>query len=59
MGRRTYTVLDELPDEARDEGWHRMVATSTTVFSRTLGSVGWPGATLCADDAVAAVRDLK
>ncbi|PRX50173.1 dihydrofolate reductase [Prauserella shujinwangii] len=59
MGRRTYTVLDELPAEARDAGWHRMVTTPTVVFSRTLTSVGWPGATLCANDAVDEVRTLK
>lgn len=59
MGRRTYTALNELPEEVRDAGWHRMVTTTTIVFSRTLTSVDWPGATLCANDAIDEVRDLK
>lgn len=59
MGRRTYELLDGIPEAARDEGWHRMVAAPTVVFSRTLTSVGWPGATLCATDAVEEVRALK
>lgn len=59
MGRKTYEALNGLPAEARDEGWDRMAATPTTVFSRTLRHVEWPGATLCADDAVAEVGRLK
>jgi dihydrofolate reductase len=59
MGRRTYAVLNELPDEARDSGWHRMVTAPTIVFSRTLAAVDWPGATLCANDATDEVRHLK
>ena len=59
MGRRTYRMLNDLPDEARDEGWDRMVTAPTIVFSRTLTSVDWPGATLCARDATDEVRDLK
>jgi dihydrofolate reductase len=59
MGRRTYTTLNELPEEVQDEGWQRMVTTPTVVFSRTLASVDWPGATLCRRDAVDEVRTLK
>ena len=59
MGRRTYTVLNELPDEAKDASWERMITVPTTVFSRTLTTVDWPGATLCADDAVDEIRRLK
>ena len=59
MGRRTYTMLNELPNEARDDGWERMVNAPTTVFSRTLDTVEWPGATLCADDAIDEVRRLR
>jgi dihydrofolate reductase len=59
MGRRTYTALNELPEEVRDKGWQRMVTTPTIVFSRTLASVDWPGATLCPDDAIDEVRKLK
>jgi dihydrofolate reductase len=59
IGRRTYTALNELPVPARDEGWQRMITTPTTVFSRTLTSVDWPGATLSANDAADEVRKLK
>lgn len=59
MGRKTYAALNGLPDEAKDAGWQRMITTPTTVFSRTLDTVDWPGATLCAADAVAEVRRLK
>jgi dihydrofolate reductase len=59
MGRRTYTMLNAVPEEARDEGWRRMVTAPTIVFSRTLASVEWPGATLCANDATDEVRTLK
>ena len=59
MGRRTYTMLDGIPEEARDEGWHRMVTAPTIVFSRTLTSVQWPGATVCANEAIDEVRGLK
>lgn len=59
IGRRTYTALNELPDEARDAGWQRMITARTIVFSRTLTAVDWPGATLCANDAVDEVRRLK
>jgi dihydrofolate reductase len=59
MGRKTYTALSDLPDEVKDAGWQRMVTTPTIVFSRTLTAVDWPGATLCAADAVDEVRRLK
>ncbi|WP_034269419.1 dihydrofolate reductase family protein [Haloechinothrix halophila] len=59
MGRRTYTMLDSLPEEARDDGWHRMAATPTIVFSRTLRSVAWPGASVCANDVSDEVEKLK
>jgi dihydrofolate reductase len=59
MGRKTYEALNGLPEEVRDDGWQGMITTPTTVFSRTLGGVDWPGATLCADDAIGAVRTLK
>jgi dihydrofolate reductase len=59
MGRRTYAMLSDLSEEARDDGWQRMVTTPTVVFSRTLTSVEWPGATLCKNDAVDEVRELK
>ena len=58
-GPADLTMLNELPNEARDDGWERMVNAPTTVFSRTLDTVEWPGATLCADDAIDEVRRLR
>jgi dihydrofolate reductase len=59
MGRRTYEALDALPQEARDEGYVRMTEARTVVFSRTLESVAWPGATLVRDDVRDALPRLK
>jgi dihydrofolate reductase len=59
MGRRTYEALDSVPDEARDEGYLRMTRLPVTVFSRTLSSVDWPGASVESRDLVESVRQLK
>ena len=59
MGRRTYSLLSSLPEEARDESWHRMAEAPTVVFSRTLESVSWPGATLNSNDVVDEIPALK
>lgn len=59
MGRRTYEALAEVPAEARDEGYERMTRLPTTVFSRTLESTEWPGATVERRDAVTVVRERK
>src|ERR687893_605978 len=59
MGRRTYSALAALPEEARDEGWHRMAQTHTVVFSRTLQEVSWPRATINSNDVVDEVLKMK
>src|SRR6195952_1910191 len=59
MGRRTYSLLSSLPEEARDESWHWMAEAPTVVFSRTLESVSWPGATLNSNDVVDEIPALK
>lgn len=59
MGRKTYEVLAGLPEELRDESWERMSTRPTVVFSRTLKSVEWSGARLCANDALAEITKLK
>ncbi len=59
LGRRTYRLLDSIPEEARDDEGPRMTATPTIVFSRTLDSVTWPKATVCANDVTDEVRTLK
>ena len=59
MGRRTYSLLSDLPEEARDESWHRMAQAPTVVFSRTLEHASWPGATINGHDVVAEMPALK
>lgn len=59
LGRRTYVLLNSLPEEVRDDGWRRLSTEPSTVFSRTLDEVEWPGAVLCADDVVDEVARLK
>lgn len=59
MGRKTYSLLSSLPPEARDESWYRMADAPTVVFSRTLQSASWPGATINGNDVVDEVPALK
>jgi dihydrofolate reductase len=59
MGRRTYALLSSLPEPARDESWYRMAQAPTVVFSRTLESASWPGATINDRDVVDEVPALK
>jgi dihydrofolate reductase len=58
MGRKTYVALAALPEPGHDDGSPSLVATPTTVFSRTLQAVSWPHATI-SDDLVGTVRRLK
>lgn len=58
MGRVTYELLNELPEEAKDVEWEKMVHRETVVFSRTLSTVDWPNARI-SDDPVGEVRRLK
>ncbi|GAA2285271.1 dihydrofolate reductase family protein [Glycomyces scopariae] len=59
LGRLTYEALDSVPGEARDEAYETMTRLPTTVFSRTLTSVDWPGARIESGDLAASVRALK
>jgi dihydrofolate reductase len=59
MGRLTYAALAGLPDQHRDEGYYRMAALPTTVFSRTLATADWPNATIESRDVTETVRELK
>ena len=59
IGRKTYEMLNELPAEARDEGWHTMATTPGWLFSRTLKATDWPGLKIVRDDLVSFVRELK
>jgi dihydrofolate reductase len=59
MGRRTYEVLAELPEEARDEGWDEMVRMDKVVFSRTLRETTWPNTRICGDDLATEITKMK
>ncbi|MFD1718279.1 dihydrofolate reductase family protein [Georgenia deserti] len=59
MGRRTYEILASLPEEHRDEDYHRTTALPITVFSRTLTSVAWPKTSVEGRDLVGRVHELK
>jgi dihydrofolate reductase len=58
MGRKTYEVLSDLPDEAKDEEWEKMTQQDTVVFSRTLTTVEWPNARV-SDSLVVETKRLK
>lgn len=59
VGRKTYDMLNSLPDEARDEGWKTMAETPGWLFSHDLEKTDWPGLTIVRDDMVDFVRELK
>lgn len=59
LGRRTYEVLAGLPEEVRDEGWHRLTRLPKVVFSKTLTSVSWPNTRICKGDLVDEVQAMK
>lgn len=59
MGRRTYEVLAGLPEHARDDSYRAMTMKATTVFSRSITSIAWPGATVESRDVVDRVVELK
>src|SRR5689334_20225221 len=59
LERRPYEMLNALPEEQRDEGWHRMAATPGWLVSRSLRDVDWPGLEVVGDDLAGFVRGLK
>lgn len=59
MGRRTYEYFAPAWPQATGPYADRVNAIPKHVFSRTLESVGWTGATLVRDDVVRSVRELK
>lgn len=59
IGRKTYRLMNDLPDEAKDEGWQEIADHPGYLFSRKLKTVEWPGLQLVNSDMVAFVRKLK
>lgn len=58
-GRKTYELMNSLPEEARDEGWRKTAEQPGYLFSRTIKTCEWPGLELVDDDMVEFVRKLK
>jgi dihydrofolate reductase len=59
MGRKTYELLNDLPEDAQDDGWRRTTEQPGYLFSKTLKKVAWPGLELVSEDMVEFVRKLK
>jgi dihydrofolate reductase len=59
MGRKTYEMLNNVPQEARDEAWRKMIEAPGFLFSRTLDKADWPGLEIVGDGMTGFVRDLK
>jgi dihydrofolate reductase len=59
IGRKTYDMLNALPEQARDDGWRRMTRQAGFLFSRTLDACDWPGLALVHEDVTEHVRELK
>jgi dihydrofolate reductase len=59
MGRKTYEVLNSVPDEARDDGWRKTTEEPGYLFSRQLDEAEWPGLQLVKTEMVEFVRELK
>ena len=59
IGRRTYELMEGIPAEVRDEGWHGMAATPGWLFSRSLEATDWSGLKIVRDDLVGFVREMK
>jgi dihydrofolate reductase len=59
VGRKTYEMMNGLPAEARDEGWHATTMQPGFLFSHTLKGCEWPGLELVHDDMVGVVKKLK
>jgi dihydrofolate reductase len=59
IGRKTYEMLDALPEDQRDEGWKRMADTPGYLFSRTLETAEWPNLEVVHKDCVDFVGGLK
>jgi len=59
IGRKTYELVNALPDAAKDEGWHRATRQPGYLFSRTLKTSDWPGLELISGDLLRVAPKLK
>ncbi|MCT2582480.1 dihydrofolate reductase family protein [Actinophytocola gossypii] len=49
LGRRTYEMFADPPEEVRDADWDRMTELDKVVFSHTLPAATWPNTRVCRD----------
>lgn len=59
IGRKTYKMMNDLPEELRDDAWRNMTTTTGWLFSRKRKTTDWPGLEVVNDDMVGFVRKLK
>jgi dihydrofolate reductase len=59
IGRKTYEMMNGLPEEGRDEAYEKMTTTPGWLFSSTLKKADWPGLKIVHDDLVGFVGELK
>ena len=60
IGRKTYELMDQVPDDARTQDWWQTMANKPGwLFSRTVKTSNWPGLKVVNDDLVDFVRELK
>ncbi|MEP6548986.1 MAG: dihydrofolate reductase family protein [Gammaproteobacteria bacterium] len=59
IGRKTYELLNSLPEEARDDDFQIMTKKPGWVFSKTLKKVDWPGLEIVSSDLCEFVQNMK
>ncbi len=59
LGRKTYEMLNMLPEEHRDDAYRRMTEIPGWMFSRTLPKAEWPGLEAVSDDAIEFLKGAK
>lgn len=59
MGRKTYELLNALPEKDRDEEWEKMANRPGYVVSKTMKTCEWPGLEIVSTDLLDFVRDHK
>lgn len=59
VGRKTYEMLNSLPEKERDDSWRASTRQPGFLFTRTLKKCEWPGLEIVHDDMVDVVKKLK
>ena len=59
LGRKTYEMLNSLPEDARDDGWRKITSQPGFLFSHSLERSDWPAVEVVKGDLVDRVNALK